>query len=608
MKALPLLGLAGFAALGAHAQQPPLVLARTLDPVVVTASRGLEPSTTLRDATVITRAQLDALGTLSLGEALQRLAGVELRATGGPGQPQGLFIRGAGAAHTLVLVDGLRIGSATVGTTAIEHIPVELIERIEVVKGPMSSLYGSDAIGGVVQVFTRGKPVPHLFASAAYGTDRDRRAAAGITTVDGDTSAVLSLGWREVDAPSATTQRAPFCHDPDRDPHENAFANLRVGQRLWQGENLVLEAFGSRSRTAFDGCGTGDRNDQTLAGARLTSSAQFAPDWASRLSVGTSLDRLEIRGAFPNRFETRQDQASWVNEFTSRGTKLIAGVEALRQEVVSDPAQVVFSVDQRETWSGFAGITESWGVHRLEGSWRRDDDDAFGQRDTGSVGYGFHWASVGFFSATVGRGFRAPTFFDLYGPASDFYQPNPLLAPEHSRSTEISFRAEPTQRLRWKVTAFDNRIEDLIAFVAPTVQNVDRARIRGAELAASGEAWGVAWSAQVTVQRPRDEDTGRRLAGRAERFASLHASRRFGPWTAGLTLHGSGERFDTADESAASRIAGYAVVDARLRYAAQKHWSVELAATNLADRRYENSVGYEGTRRGVMLTVRFDAF
>src|SRR5690606_38662757 len=145
--------------------------------------------------------------------------------------------------HTLVLVDGLRVGSATVGTTAIEHIPLELVERIEVVKGPMSSLYGSDAIGGVVQVFTRGKPVPHLFASAAYGTDRDRRAAAGITTIDGDTSAVVSLGWREVDAPSATTARAPFCHDPDRDPHENAFANLRVGQRLWQGENVVLEAF-----------------------------------------------------------------------------------------------------------------------------------------------------------------------------------------------------------------------------------------------------------------------------------------------------------------------------------------------------------------------------
>src|SRR5204863_5813633 len=136
------------------------------DPVVVTASRGLSAQTTLRDVTVITREELDAAGPLSLGEVLQNLAGVELRATGGPGQPQGLFIRGAGTAQTLVLVDGMRVGSATVGTTSIENIPLEMIERIEVVKGPLSSLYGPEAIGGVIQVFTRGKDVPHLFASA----------------------------------------------------------------------------------------------------------------------------------------------------------------------------------------------------------------------------------------------------------------------------------------------------------------------------------------------------------------------------------------------------------------------------------------------------------
>src|SRR5688572_24413189 len=219
MHLLRLAGLASLAALGTQAQMLPPVTSNA--PLLVTATRSFEAAGTLRDALVITRAELDAAGPLSLGEYLERRAGVELRATGGPGQPQGLFIRGAGSAQTLVLVDGLRVGSATVGTTAIEHIPLEMIERIEVVKGPLSSLYGSDAIGGVVQVFTRGKQVPHLFASAAYGSDNDRRIAAGASAVDGDTAMSLSLGGRKVDSPSATNPRAGFLHDPDRDAHEN---------------------------------------------------------------------------------------------------------------------------------------------------------------------------------------------------------------------------------------------------------------------------------------------------------------------------------------------------------------------------------------------------
>src|SRR5512147_440808 len=135
---LPLAGLASLAALGAHAQAPGTVT--PLPPLLVTASRSAEPVPTLRDAIVITREELDAAGPLSLGEVLERRTGIELRSTGGPGQPQGLFLRGTGTAQTLVLVDGLRVGSATVGTTSIENIPLDLIERIEVVKGPLSSV------------------------------------------------------------------------------------------------------------------------------------------------------------------------------------------------------------------------------------------------------------------------------------------------------------------------------------------------------------------------------------------------------------------------------------------------------------------------------------
>jgi vitamin B12 transporter len=615
MKTLSLAGLAGIAALGAQAQVPgstlPVVPSQSL---VVTATRQSQPAVSLRDAIVITREELDASGALSLGEVLERRAGIQLRATGGPGQPQGLFVRGAGTAQTLVLVDGLRVSSATVGTTSIENIPLELIERIEVVKGPLSSLYGSEAIGGVVQVFTRGKSAPHLFGSVAYGTQNDRRASAGLATVDERNNLALSAGARKVDAPSATNPRA-FCHDPDRDPHENYFANLHAGHRLWQDELISIDAFATHGRTAFD-CGPGDRNDQTIGGVKLTSANNIISWWASRFSVGHGRDKLVTRGSFPGRFETMQDQASWVNEFKVPAGSLLVGLEGLRQKIRTDETQGVFARRERETRSAFVGLNEAWGSQRLEASVRHDDDDSFGKRTTGSASYGIEWGTWGRLSATVAKGFRAPTFFDLYGPtitsefggfASVVYQANPLLKPERSESREISWRSGGGGA-QWRITAFDNRIDDLITYVFPTVLNVEHARIRGVEASIDANWWSTRWHASITAQKPRNEDTGRRLQGRAETLASLSAERDFGKWTVGGSVLAVGNRHDSTTEDPAMRLPSHAVVDARVRYRFEKFWSVELAATNLADKRYETAVGYNAPRRSVLLGVRFDAF
>ena len=610
MKSLSIAGLASLASLGAQAQGiAALAPSRTFDPVVVTATRGLSAASTLRDTVVITREDLEAAGALSLGEILQRKAGIELRATGGPGQPQTLFIRGAGSAQTLVLVDGLRVGSATVGTTSIEHIPLELIERIEIVKGPLSSLYGPEAIGGVIQIFTRGKDVPHLFAAAGYGTDNDRRLSAGFSTEDAGTRFAFSAGVRKVDAPSATNPRA-FGYNPDRDPYENAFMNVRMSQRLWQGETLQLEAFGSRARTRFDSGPGDDRNDQTLAGVRFTSSTHFMPWWESRLAVGQGRDRLVIHGSFPTFLETRQDQASWVNELAIPSGKLVLGAETVRQRVLSDPQASPFTKRDRDTNSAWVGLNEAIAGQRLEASARRDDDEQFGTRNTGAVSYGVEWPSVATIAATVARGFRAPTFFDLYGPSFEGYSPNPALAPERSKSYEISLKSASGSPLQWRLTAFDNRLDNLIvfSFAAGTVLNVARARVRGIEASLETRWLDTTWSARFTAQRPRDEDTGFRLSGRAEHHGVLEATRRFGAWSAGVSVLASGSRFDSNNESPASRLGGYAVVDARVRYSFLKYWSAELAANNLGDKRFESAVGYDAPRRGVLLSLRFEAF
>ncbi len=608
MKTLSLAGLASLAALGAHAQSPGgLLSVFPSQALVVTATRQLQPAVSLRDALVITREELDAVGALSLGEVLERRAGIQVRATGGAGQPQGLFIRGAGTAQTLVLVDGLRVSSATVGTTSIENIPLELIERIEVVKGPLSSLYGSDAIGGVVQIFTRGKSTPHLFAAGAYGTDNDRRFSAGVATADERTNFSLAAGARKVDAPSATNARS-FCHDPDRDPHENYFVNLHAGHRMWQDELVALDAFASRGKTSFDGCGTDDRSEQTIAGARLTSTNNLAAGWASRFSIGHGRDKLVIRGASANRFESLQDQASWINELTIPAGSLLVGFEVRRQKLRNDESQGVFARNKRDTESVFVGLNEAWGANRLEASVRHDDDESFGRRTTGSASYGFDAGPWGRASATYAKGFRAPTFFDLYGPTSAFYAPNPSLRPERSRGWEVALRAPAASGWQWRLTAFDNRIDDLVTYVFPTVENVKHARIRGVEASIEAAWLGTRWRASLTSQKPRDEDTRLRLQGRAETLGSVSAERAFGRWSVGASLLAVGNRHDSTNENPAMRLPSHAVVDARVRYRFEKFWSVELAATNLADKRYESAVGYDAPRRSVLLSVRFDAF
>ena len=424
MKSTPLAGLAAAAALAAQAQSPATF--PNVDSRVVTATRTAQPlDDALRDVIVIPRDRIEQSGSLSLAELLQRHAGVEFRGTGGPGQPAGLFLRGANAGQTLVLVDGLRVGSATVGTTSIENIPLDLVERIEVVKGPLSSLYGADAIGGVVQVFTRSGAKPRVFASAGAGNAGEYRAAAGFTAIENEVAYSLSAGARKADAPSATNDRAA-CHDPDRDPYENAFANAQVAWRWWQGEDITIAGFTSKGKTHFDGCPDAqgrsgdDRNDQAISGARVTSRSWFAPWWASRLTLGQGRDRLEIRGSEPARFETRQDQLSWVNEFGTLLGPILVGAETVRQQVESDTA---FTRTRRDTNSVFASANETWQGQRLEASARRDEDEQFGGRNTGTLSYGAPWVGVGFLTFTTGKGFRVPTFFDLYAPPSDAYRP-----------------------------------------------------------------------------------------------------------------------------------------------------------------------------------------
>lgn len=579
----------------AHAQ----LLAAGMERVIVTATRTAQPlDQTLAQATILTRDDIDRAGFASLAELLQREAGLEMRATGGPGQPASIFLRGSNRTHTLVLVDGLRVNSSTDGGTALEHLPLAIIERIEIVKGPMSGLYGSDAIGGVVQIFTRQSDKPRLSLNAGFGSDSRAALGAGFSVQEGRTALTMNVGFDDVRAPSATNLRA-FAYNPDRDPYRNTNALVKLSHTLWQGEVVSFSAWQSRGKTDFDSGPSPASNKQTLSGYSISSENNLGRHWKSRLQIGQTRDKRTDDSNFPGTFNTEQTQAVWFNEFKTDLGFMSAGAEWRGEKISGTTA---YDASKRDTFSVFAGYLERLGASQVEFAARHDNEDQFGSRSTGSarVGYALSPGMTGY--AIIGRAFSAPSFNDLYYPGAN----NPALKPERSASVEAGLRTRVGDT-RVNIAHFQNRIDDLILFTSKP-ENLRRAEIKGWELNTETSFAGLAIKSALTVQKPEDRDSGKLLRSRARQFGNVSVNQTIGKWDWSANVFGSSARFDSADEALAKRMGGYALLAANVRYRWNKVWSVDVSAQNLTNRRYELAQGYEPQRRAVFVNVRALAF
>jgi vitamin B12 transporter len=591
-------------ALPALSQSPPVYQGSE---TVVTAGR-LEQrlADSLRSVVVVTARDIEASGQLSLAQVLQQYGGVETATSGGIGSATSIFLRGSNSSHALVLVDGVRVGSATLGTTAIENIPLGQIERIEIVSGPASGLYGSDAIGGVIQIFTRsGSRSPGGSVVAGYGTWNTRSLRAQLAGSEGETSYSLAAGYHETDGYNATRPTISFDrYNPDDDGYRNTNVSAKLSHRFGDRHEIGAAVLHSDGRTGFDnGPATDDRTEQTLSTVSVFSRNRLAERWESLVRLARGRDDSESVGAFPDRFRTDQDQALWQNTFRLDGQSIVAGLEYLGQKV---DATTAYDANKRTVRSAFAGYVGEFGSHALEANIRRDDNSQFGSPTTGSIAYGFQVAQGARLRAAYGQGFHAPSFNDLYYPGFG----NPDLKPERSRSGEVGLQVDRASQ-RFTATAFDNRIEDLIVFFYdPATQvfgpaNLAKARIRGMELAWDGRIADVRLRAKGTFQDPQSEDTGKQLPRRARQFGSVLASRGFGAWTVGAEVVASSHRFETADEAPASRMAGYAIANLTLSWALARQWQADLRWNNVTDKDYEQVQGYRTPGSNVFLSLRW---
>lgn len=607
--------LAGLCAVpDARAQGDAVAIAQVAPPValrevVVTATRDAQPLEKIaRPVQVIGRAEIERAGAQTLAELLGAQGLADITANGGRGQPSAVRIRGAESRHTLLLVDGLRVDSATAGLAAFEHLPLEQIERIEVLRGPASGLYGSDAIGGVVQVFTRGGlGSGGARASIGYGSQGSRLLSASLGRDDGRTDVRFAVGHSATRGVSATRPSIPFGqYNADADSARNLNASGRLVQRWAPGQEFGVSFFAVDASTRFDaGPVTDDRNRQSIAAFAAHSRNQVTEGWESLLRAGRSSDDIDTSGAFPSAFRTTQDQLTWQNSLHSLLGRLVAGVDHVEQRV---SATVPYDVNSRRTLGVFVGLAGEAGAHAWQVNLRHDDNSQFGGQNTGSLAWAWSPSAGLRLRAGAGTAFKAPTFNDLYFRDA-FFNGNPGLRPERSRSREVGIDVSAGGQ-RVSITAFDNEIRDLIV-IDPvsfaTVINLQRSRTRGVELGWRGTLGPVRLRAEATVQDPQDADTGRQLPRRARQYGALGASLPAGRWLAGVEVSGADARFDRAGEPPANRMGGFGVVNATLRYTIDRSWGLDLRWDNVFDRDYERVQHYTVPRSQLFVALRWQA-
>jgi vitamin B12 transporter len=574
-----------------------------MDPVVVTATRIPQPvSSLLSDVRIIDSTDIANAGTQSLIELLQAQGGVEIATNGGPGQVSGVFMRGTNANHVVVLIDGVRVNSATSGTTAFENIPLNQIERIEIVRGPVSSLYGADAIGGVIQIFTRqGGNRTSLFAG--LGTWNTQHYSAGFAREFGATRLSIQAGYEDTQAFSATNDRNAFSFNPDNDPYRNKNLGANLSHTWAPDQELALRALVSEGAAHFDsGPGSDDVNHQRLATYALESRNKLFADWSSTLRLARGTDDIQTLGSFPGGFRTDQNQVSWQNNIAAGGGQIALGLEYRRENVDSSTD---YSLTSRTIRSVFAGYSGVFGANLLQASARRDDNSQFGARNTGNLAYGYRITPDWRVSASAGTAFKAPSFNDLYY-VSPYFSGNPELKPERATSRELAANYD-NGRERAGLTLYQSQIRDLIA-VDPTfstVINVNEAKIRGGNLHIGADVADYRLKAEVTREEATDAATGNLLPRRAKTFGTLSMARTVGALRFGAEIVASGERFDTVSNSASSRLAGYALLNVRASYAFSTDYAVSVRWNNVLDKEYELARGYNTPGSNVFVSLEY---
>lgn len=580
-----------------------------LPDVLISASRQVESRTATSAAnTVFTRTDIDRLQPTSVTDLLTRVPGVQVAPTGGRGSLPGIFIRGTKAAQSLVLVDGVRIANATSGDSGLQFLDVDQIERIEVLRGSRSAVYGSDAIGGVIQIFTRRSNGPGLQPRLrmAAGSNQTFQRSLGLS--GGNDATRFNLGASLDETAGIDSTGPSFDSDGDHDAYRNRSLNLSLSHTFNERFEAGVNLLDSRGRSEYDNpYGRLDEDtwlsypqqpytDFSVSSLGGWFDAQLNDAWHSRLELGHSENRDDKRDKLSDQrfiYNTYRDQVTWQNDlaFDDQNQLMLGG--DWYEERFHGTAN--FSEDSRWNRAAFAQYRFTGEHFSSELGVRHDRNQQYGDQTTWNASLTLPLNSRNDLLASYSEGFRAPTFNDLY----DVQYGNPDLRPEHSKSYELQWRSQLASHTRLEASLYRTDLRDAINY-DPTLRrpgNVDNARINGFELSLLQEWAG--WTSQLGVSMidPRDRESGHTLQRRARRTLNLDLDRQFERFSVGASWQAVSGSYD--DPSNNERIGGYGLVGLRGGMRLTTDVKLELKLDNLLDKQYSRAMySFDGSQYG----------
>lgn len=578
--------------------------------VVVTAARMEQALTDAIPATtVITRERIAASQVQDLVTLLRREAGIEVTQNGGMGTVTGVFMRGNGSAtRTLILIDGVRLESLSTGTMAIQNVPPSQVERIEIVRGNVSAIYGSQAMGGVIQIFTRrGRGAPTGEAQLEVGSRDTRGFSAGWSGEVRDTRFALNFGhlvsggFSAIDPLTNAATRASV--NPDADGYRNLALTGSIEHSINRDHQAGLRLYRTEAYTNYDSTfpNASAMHYSDAASENLSAywNARWTGRWRTSLTLARARDSLRTytNGVSDSLSSTVNHQWQLRNQFAlADGHHLNFDYESQRAGIDSSSNFVRRIRNIESVAAGYNGVA---GIAELQLNHRRDAYSDFGRKESTFGGIGLNVAQDWKVLLSASTAFRAPNFNEMFFPVFG----NPNVRPERARSKEAALQWSRGTHLA-RIAHFDTVYTDFIA-IFPIV-NIPGASIRGVELTYSGTIAGYDIRASATEQNPLDQAANAPLIRQSRRFANLSVSRRVGAWSLGLDWRGNGERRDNAIGGTGTlESPAFRVLDLTARYSIDRAWSIGARLENAADQRYMIAHGYNTPRRGLFVTLAY---
>jgi vitamin B12 transporter len=582
---------------------PNLVIAAppvALDAMVVTATRTPQSKAdSLASVEIITKADIEKRQSRSLTQLLNSQMSLDVTNNGGFGSAANVFIRGTNNDHVLVMVDGVKMGSASLGTFAFESIQPEMIERIEIIRGSRSSLYGSEAIGGVIHIFTKkGSSKSQSFFKASYGTHETTDISVGASGASGQTKYALSLNHFETEGIDIGSG-----NNADKDGYYADSVVLNLSHQWSDNISFGTSFLQNDGETEFDNFFGVARDfiDVLQQSAHVYLNYSPTDYWDMKWSIGESRDEATtFNGKVESdTFNTKRQQADWQNNFYIGDADIItAGVDFIDDQLKSTQ---VFSETSRDNWGAYAQWQSSFDIVDWVLAYRVDENEAFGRKKTGSLGMGLTLPHDIKLTASYSTAFKSPTFNDLFFPDLGFFKGNPNLTPESSKTKELGIR-QTTDWGNWELNIFQTEVDDLIQFQGNQNVNIPSATIKGIEFQLSTELWEWQTNLQMSYIDPKDDANDNVLNDRARRTFALTMDREFNQWTVGGEFIAKGHRFGGFTNE---RLSGYHVTNLNVSYAVDKHWQIFSKVDNAFNKTYQTKSGFNTLKRTVYMGFQY---